>query len=248
MRILRFLKYLREKSRTNSEFKTRFDTFRRLATEAGNRMPVEWDDRFPCLDDETDGLDFDRHYVYHMAWAMRVLTRTMPELHVDVSSRLDFAALASAIVPVQLFEYRQPDLVLDQLQVMQGDLLNLPVTDSSVHSLSCMHVIEHVGLGRYGDQMDADGDMKAIAELKRVLAPGGQLLFVVPIGRPRVQFNAHRIYSFEHVRKQFSGFELAEFALIPDKAQDGHLVFNASPELCSAQNYGCGCFLFRKPT
>jgi hypothetical protein len=36
-----------------------------------------------------------------------------------------------------------------------------------------MHVVEHIGLGRYGEPMDEQGDLKAIEELKRVLAPGG---------------------------------------------------------------------------
>ncbi|NDC42314.1 MAG: DUF268 domain-containing protein, partial [Chitinophagia bacterium] len=56
----------------------------------------------------------------------------------------------------------------------------LPFESDSIPSLSCMHTIEHVGLGRYGDQLDPQGDLKAIAELKRVVQPGGDLLFVTP--------------------------------------------------------------------
>jgi len=47
-----------------------------------------------------------------------------------------------------------------------------------------MNVVEHVGLGRYGEPLDPEGDIKAMRELRRVLAPGGSLLFVVPVGRP----------------------------------------------------------------
>jgi hypothetical protein len=63
-----------------------------------------------------------------------------------------------------------------------------------------MHVIEHIGLGRYGEALDPDGDLKAIRELVRVLAAGGNLLVVVPVGRPRIQFNAHRIYDYVEFR------------------------------------------------
>ena len=52
-----------------------------------------------------------------------------------------------------------------------------------------MHVIEHIGLGRYGDEMDPDGDLKAIDELKRVLSRKGDLLFVVPVGKPKIMYN-----------------------------------------------------------
>jgi hypothetical protein len=109
-----------------------------------------------------------------------------------------------------------------------------------------MHVIEHIGLGRYGDPLDPKGDLKAISELKRVMAIGGDLLFVVPIGQPKIMFNAHRIYSYEHVLKFFQGFRLIEFALIPDDPLDGGLIQGAHRDLVDRQRYGCGCFWFKK--
>jgi hypothetical protein len=113
-----------------------------------------------------------------------------------------------------------------------------------------MHVVEHVGLGRYGDELDPDGDLRATSELARVLAPGGSLLLVVPVGRPRVQFNAHRIYAFDQVRDAFAGLDLAEFALVPDRAyaerNGSAFIANASKTQADAQRYGCGCFRFRR--
>lgn len=109
-----------------------------------------------------------------------------------------------------------------------------------------MHVIEHIGLGRYGDPLDYDGDLRAIRELRRVVKPKGNLLFVVPVGKPRIQFNAHRIYSYEQIMKEFGDFDLREFCLIPDSAQTGGLVINATPALVAAQQYGCGCFWLQK--
>jgi hypothetical protein len=111
-----------------------------------------------------------------------------------------------------------------------------------------MHVVEHVGLGRYGDPLDYDGDLKAISELKRVLAEGGDLLFVVPIGKPKIMFNAHRIYSYDQIIGYFSEFKLIEFALIPDDPNDGGLINNASKDMADKQEYGCGCFHFRRMT
>ena len=65
---------------------------------------------------------------------------------------------------------------------------------------------------------DPDADLQAIAELKRVLAVGGSLLFVAPVGKPKIMFNAHRVYSYDEITKYFEGLELREFALIPDNA------------------------------
>ncbi|MHC4839607.1 MAG: DUF268 domain-containing protein [Planctomycetota bacterium] len=236
----------RRRKRKEAGFKREFLEFKRLSDEVDRDLSVSWSDKYPCLDDKTPSTGFDRHYVYHTAWATRILARTKPENHVDISSSVYFCALASAIVPIKHYDFRPPDLVVDGLSTHQGSLLNLPFDDASVGSLSCMHVLEHIGLARYGDDMDPLGDQKAAAELSRVLATDGRLLVAVPVGRPRVQFNAHRIYSYEQVSEFFNDLELEEFTLIPDKARDGHLITGASAEQCNSQKYACGCFVFRK--
>jgi hypothetical protein len=111
-----------------------------------------------------------------------------------------------------------------------------------------MHVVEHIGLGRYGDPLDSNGDLKAISELKRVLAVGGTLLFVVPVGQPKIMFNAHRIYSYEQIVSYFSELELTEFSLIPDASRKNVLIQCATKEMADAQTYGCGCFWFTRKT
>lgn len=222
-----------------------FFTFRRL--DQSRRFSFRWSDRKACLHDNTTKTGFDRHYVYHPAWAARVLAQTKPEKHVDISSILSFSAVLSAFLPVEFYDYRPADLALSQLTSQSADLLALPFASDSVKSLSCMHTVEHVGLGRYGDALDPEGDRKAIRELIRVLAPGGDLLFVVPVGAARIQFNAHRIYTYQQIKESFSELVLQEFALIPDKAVDGGLIRHASPELADRQKYACGCFWFKKP-
>ena len=223
-----------------------FLRFRAMLKHGPRRFAVAWRDRFPCLDDRTGTTGFDRHYIFPPAWAARILAQNRPEEHVDISSALIFPVLLSAFIPMRFYDYRPADLQIDNLASEHADLLALPFPDSSIPSLSCMHVVEHVGLGRYGDPPDPDGDLKAIAELRRVAAPGGNLLFVVPVGRSRIMFNAHRVYSFEQVVGSFPDFELVQFALIPDSAETGGLMVDAPPSLVASQEYGCGCFWLRK--
>lgn len=247
MGFLKKYKRRRRKREQRARFLRQFLDFEKMAEGAEIRLPLCWEDRWPVFGEDVRESTFDRHYIYHTAWATRVLVRTNPALHVDVSSSIYFVALASAVIPIRQYEFRPPNIALDQLETIHGSLQGLPIEDHSLQSISCMHAVEHVGLGRYGDPLDPDGDIKAMRELQRVVAPGGQLLFVVPIGRARIQFNAHRIYSYRSIVEQFSQLELKEFALIPDSPETGHLLFGASAELCDQQELGCGCFLFMRP-
>jgi len=230
------------------KFEQEFKAFNELSQSTGStrRFSIRWEDRWPCLEDRTSSTGFDRHYIYHPAWAARIISKTKPAEHTDISSTLVFCSILSAFVPVRFFDFRPADLRLDNLLSATADLLNLPFRDDSIQSLSCMHVVEHIGLGRYGDPLDPDGDVKAMRELRRVLAPGGSLLIVVPVGIPRICFNAHRIYRFQQVCEAFSGLKLREFSLIPDDPAFGGLIYNATEEVVDCQHYGCGCFWFLK--
>jgi SAM-dependent methyltransferase len=200
------------------------------------------------LGDASATTAFDRHYVFHTAWAARVLARTRPSRHVDIGSALYFVTGVSAFVPVEFVDIRPARLGLSGLDARAGTLAALPYADRSIESLSCMHVLEHVGLGRYGDPVDYDGDLRAAAELSRVLAPGGRLLMVVPLGGvARIQFNAHRIYTREQVVGMFEGLRLDAFTLIPESAVDGDLVADPPASLLARERYGCGCFEFVRP-
>ena len=210
------------------------------------RFTVKWSDRYPCLDDKTKTTGFDRHYLYHPAWAARILAKTRPAKHVDFSSTLNFATMVSAFIPVDFYDFRPADVTLTNFTSLPGNLVSLSFEDNSLESISCMHVVEHIGLGRYGDPIDYDGDLKAMSELQRVLKSSGDLLFVVPVGKPKIMFNAHRIYSYDQIIEYFSELELVSFALIKEGQADGGLNFAATGVDVASQEYGCGCFWFKK--
>jgi hypothetical protein len=247
-KIVKVMKQLLKKFLNQRNFRKSYSEFLKKST-GKNRFKIRWSDRWPCLYDNISNTSFDRHYIYHPAWATRILKKTNPECHVDISSILYFSTILSAFIPVKFYDYRPANLELSNLESNRIDLLNLDFDDNSIKSLSCMHTVEHVGLGRYGDPIDYDGDLKAMSELARVLAFKGNLLFVVPVGREsKIQYNAHRIYRKEQVIDQFAlhGLSLIEFILIPESEADGGLILNPTKELLEKQNYGCGCFWFTK--
>jgi hypothetical protein len=231
------------KRRSLREFRNSYREFITDSVNKEQRFPLQWNERFPCLDDRKAETPFDSHYIYHPAWAARILAGTKPERHIDISSSLHFCTLVSAFIPVSFFDYRPARISLSGLSSGAADLLNLPFETGSVSSISCMHTVEHIGLGRYGDPIDYDGDLKAIRELKRVTKKEGDILFVTPVGKPVIRFNAHRIYSYDQVIGYFEGCRLTEFSLVTD---DGKFIEKADPGLVKEQEYGCGCFWFKK--
>ena len=235
------LKRHQRNKKVMEDFRNTFDKFNSLDTT--RKLPNNWENIYPCLNDATSETDFDSHYIYHPAWAARIIRDIAPKKHVDISSTLHFCSVLSAFMPVEFYDYRPANLTLTNLYSGKADLTQLFFESDSIESLSCMHTIEHVGLGRYGDPIEPDGDIRSINELKRVVAINGSLLFVVPVGKPKIMFNAHRIYSPELIVDLFKGFTLQNFSLVLDNHD---FVENADFALASEQKYGCGCFWFTK--
>lgn len=233
----------------------------RLLRPAGIKFLFQYKKFIQCHNDRFDSIEiypiygedvpvkyyFDKHYLYHVAWAVRVLKSIGPKEHVDISSSLYFSATASAFFKIKHYDYRPPELLLDNLEVDRCDVTHLHFEDESLESLSCMHVIEHIGLGRYGDPLNYDGDIIAIKELKRVVKKDGYLLFVVPIShKSKVRFNGERVYTFAQIQSYFSDMHLINFALITSEFDGTGLIQNPSDEILQKVNHGCGCFLFKK--
>lgn len=184
------------------------------------------------------------HYFYQDVWALRRLRQFEPAEHHDFGSRVDgFSAQATAICPIVYYDIRPPTFTLPEFKFRRADLLALELSDQSLRSVSCLHVVEHVGLGRYGDELDPKGAQKALSELQRVLASGGQLLFSVPIGRERVEFNAQRILHPLRPIECMGRLRLQEFSVVTD---DDIFVERAQPEDFTNARYACGLYIFTR--
>lgn len=196
-------------------------------------------DFYPCLNDKTAATGIDAHYFYQAIWAFKKILGSNAKHHVDVGSKVDFVGLLTTITDVTFIDIRPLELKLDRYSGRKGSILALPFNDSSVSSLSSLHVIEHVGLGRYGDPIDPSGSKKACQELQRIIAPGGNLYLSLPIGKPRVCFNAHRIHTAEQILSYFSSLKLVTFSIVDDQ---GFFHDNVSFGNRNDLEYGCGMF------
>jgi len=235
---------INEGPQSTQAFTEQFSQFKEQSRWDGRFEPKQTD-WLPFLNDNTPETGFDPHYVLHTSWAARVLAKTKPKVHVSFGDSLYFLGIASAFMPMTFCDIRKSRLPFRDIEENSADLTSLPPSwTSTLPSISCMHVLEHIGLGRYGDALDPSGDRKAAAELARALAPGGQLLMVLPMeDPPRVCFNAHRLYSYSQVMDLFPDLSLLEFTLITN---EGQFFENADPALLEGRKYSCGCFRYTK--
>ena len=115
-------------------------------------------------------------------------------------------------------------------------------------SLSCLHAIEHFGLGRYTDPIDIDGHNKGISNLVNLVALGGRMYISFPIGKSdEVHFNAHRVFHPTTILKHPSikkSMRLIRFDFVDD---NGDLHLSGSPDSLGADiQFGCGIYTFEK--
>ena len=217
----------------------------RRYVKAGGRAKVL--DFYPCLNDKTSTIPFDTHYFYQAIWAFKRILATGVKEHFDVASDIRFVGLLTTITNVTYVDIRPLDLKLEGLKCQSGSIVSLPFESRSIGSLSCKHVIEHIGMGRYGDPIDPDGPAKACKELSRVLATGGRMYVSVPIGEPKIQFNGQRVFSVQEIVDMFGELELKEFSIVDT---DGRYKENVDREIGliegTGQDFGLGLFVFSR--
>lgn len=199
---------------------------------------------YPCLTDWVPNTPFDPHYFYQGAWLARSLMLNPPPMrHIDIGSDVRVIATISAFIPVDFIDFRPLKVMLSNLRCLQGNITCLEYPNGSINSISSLHVVEHIGLGRYGDSIDVEGGIRAINEMKRVLALHGRLYISVPVGRERVCFNAHRVFNPETIIRLFEPLRLLSFALVDDL---GNFSEEASLKFAATQDYACGLFVFTR--
>jgi hypothetical protein len=218
--------------------------YQRLNT--SSTFPLRLADAFPILTDRyaSAGLA-EGHYFHQDLWAAKKIFHERPGAHVDIGSRIDgFVAHLLTFMPVTVVDIRSLISKIDGLTYLQDDATSLSMLQAnSVSSLSSLHAAEHFGLGRYADPIDPTACFKFMDSLQRVLALRGKLYFSVPVGRERLEFNAHRVFSPATILDRFSRLRLESFSFVGD---DGSLYVDQEPRTLPASEMACGLFEFTK--
>ncbi len=169
------------------------DLFKYSSMEQNQVAKIKFKDLLPQLADKTINNPVDYIYILQNAWACEKIFDIKPKRHVDVGSDIRAVTIISQFTPTTMVDIRGVDIKLDNLKFTKGSVLELPFEDESVESLSSICVVEHIGLGRYGDPIDPFGTEKSLIEIQRVVKRGGTILLSVPVSNENsVKFNAHR--------------------------------------------------------
>lgn len=191
------------------------------------------------------------HYFHQDLLVASLIFENKPKKHIDVGSRIDgFVAHVASFRPIEVYDVRplkdtgHPNIMFTEADLMRESNNNSGVTDS----LSCLHAIEHFGLGRYGDDVDPAGHLKGFRNLLDMLKVSGRLYISFPIGRQdEVHFNAHRVFHPRSILSWPTGgasLTLERFDYVDDQ---GFLHKQADIDECAIGiRYGCGIYTFKK--
>ena len=185
------------------------------------------------------------HYFHQDLWAAKLIFKQNPIKHIDIGSRIDgFVSHLLSFRPVTVIDIRPLSSNVEGLTFTQGNIAKLDYNDESIESLSCLHALEHIGLGRYNDEIDPYGWVKGLNELQRVLRIGGKLYLGIPIGTQTLCFNAHRIFDPNTIIEKCFSLHLKSFSFVDDEGTL-HNNFNNVQEIPKL-DYGCGLYEFEK--
>lgn len=221
-------------------------SIRELISKNNSPFPVK--KYYPCLTDRfEDAGQFDIHYFLQDWFIANLIYKNNPVKHVDIGSKIDsFVSHVAVFREIEVVDIRPLNIDIPNIKFVEANVMseNFDFIDYC-DSVSSLHVLEHFGLGRYGDPIDTEGHLKGINNITRMLKNGGTFYFSTPIGDQRIEFDAHRVFSVSYLVDLFvKSYDIKSFHYIDDNGK-----FNSNAELSNNNvtknfgcNYGCGIF------
>jgi hypothetical protein len=208
----------------------------------------------PCLTDwfEESG-SINNEYFWQDLLVSQMIYEKHPSRHIDIGSRIDgFVAHVASFRKIEVFDVRPIYTIIPNVDFRQSDFMDPNFSNNNFgkcDSLSCLHTIEHFGLGRYGDPIKKDGYLIGLKNMTTLINKGGYFYFSTPIGKERVEFNANRVFNPKKISNIINnlGFEISKLLII----KNGNIieevkVFDDEIDLLSNEEYNLGVFIFVK--
>ena len=191
------------------------------------------------------------HYFHQDLLVASFIKKDNPIKHIDIGSRIDgFVAHVASFREIDVMDIRNLEISEHKnINFIQKDMMDKNSLEENItDSISCLHAIEHFGLGRYGDKIDINGHINGFNNIIKMLKSGGKLYISFPIGkRNEIHFNAHRVFHHNDIfnwNESLDNIILERFDFVDD---GGKLNLNKNLNTdCKEIKFGCGIYTFQK--
>jgi|TARA_B110000037_G_C16939380_1_gene432075 hypothetical protein len=191
------------------------------------------------------------HYFHQDLLVASFIKKNNPIKHIDIGSRIDgFVAHVASFREIDVMDIRNLEISEHKnINFIQKDMMDKNSLEENItDSISCLHAIEHFGLGRYGDKIDINGHINGFNNIIKMLKSGGKLYISFPIGkRNEIHFNAHRVFHHNDIfnwNESLDNIILERFDFVDDR---GKLNLNKNLNTdCKEIKFGCGIYTFQK--
>ena len=221
--------------------------FKKQGLKSSVSFPVAWW-LYPCYEDKKDNAgSLGFHYFYQDLYVAQRIYQNNPVRHIDIGSNIGgFVAHVASFREIEVFDIRPLNNPIHNVRFKQFDVMRFREDDmESADSISCLHALEHFGLGRYGDPICNDGYLIGFINIYKFLKPKGKFYFSVPMGKQRVVFHAHRVFSLKYLLELITPYyDINIFSYIDDNNVFYENVETSEEKILS--NCGCslGCAIF----
>jgi hypothetical protein len=207
----------------------------------------------PCLHDKYDnsGSAHSEYFIQDLLVSQLVF-KNNPFKHVDLGSRIDgFVSQVASFRKIDVFDIRPLNSNINNVTFRQLDIMNNENSEFNDYtdSLSCLHTIEHFGLGRYGDRIDLNGYKIGISNLAKILKKHGIFYLSTPIGKEQIFYNANWVFNPNTIIELFikNNLIVTDFYYIKDGIISN--TASLSDDLINKiifNEYGLGIFILKK--
>lgn len=233
--------------RKNTFFENDMKRYNELNTR--ENFQLQEDFLYPIIADRYAEAGSMGSYFWQDLWAAKLIHQSGIKSHFDIGSRIDgfIAHLLAMDISVTLIDVREFPGEVENLHTIVSDATNLSqVEDESIDSLSALCSLEHFGLGRYGDPINPEACFLCFEAIQKKLKKGGHLYISVPIGKERVEFNAHRVFFAKTIVECFNQMNLIELSYTVRDKIEYHIELSKYDDNLCKGDFGFGLFHFVK--
>lgn len=185
-------------------------------------------------------------YFYQDLFVAQMIFADKPKILADVGSRVDgFVSNIASFKEITVFDIRELPDKINNVTFFKQDI-TLPVDNTQRFDLvTCLHALEHFGLGRYGDPIVKDAVHRGIEGLVNLVKDNGMLIISTSTGRERIEFNADWVFDAQKLCGIFDLLNLKLEAVFKFNPQDKNFEFVNPEDITQLSNNDYNLTVFK---